>query len=183
MRFLDLSDKVKKMALSLKPVIQKYDYDCGGAAVKDLLILLGRNELVVDLYNRLEVNSIDGTKSQNIKKFFDEEKIDYVEKIKGTVSDLQRFLNRGYVCLVSYQAWGTEEEMDSLVSGHYSIVFDVDEDYVWLIDPTIEGVEVPGFGKGIVRQARGEFYKRWWDKGVAGEIYDHWFLAVNIVRP
>ena len=73
--------------------------------------------------------------------------------------------------------------MDSLVSGHYSIVFDVDEDYVWLIDPTIEGVEVPGFGKGIVRQARGEFYKRWWDKGVAGEIYDHWFLAVNIVRP
>lgn len=173
--------KVKKMALALKPVVQKFDYDCGGAAVVDLLSLLGREDVInADLYQRLDVNPMDGTKSQNIKKLFEEEKIEYSEKFKATVDDLDKLIKEGCVCLISYQAWGTEEEMDNLDSGHYSIVFEVDKEYVWLIDPTIDGVEVPGSVPGIVRRSKDYMERRWVDKGTAGEIYDHWLLAVKV---
>lgn len=171
------------MALALKPMVQKFDYDCGGAAVVDLLTLLGREDVMKnDLYQRLDVNPMDGTRSQNIKKLFDEEKIEYREKFKATIPDLEKLTEEGYVSLISYQSWGTEEEMDNLDSGHYSIVFEVDKEYVWLIDPTIDGVEVPGSVPGIIRRTKAYLEKRWMDKGVAGEIYDHWLLAVKIVK-
>lgn len=163
-----------------KIVTQKFDYDCGGAAVSTLLLMLGKEEVLkTDVYERLKVNPIDGTKSINIKKFFDEEKIPYLEIWEASLSDVENVLSNNGVVLISYQSECGEEEIDKLECGHYSIIFDLDEEFVWLIDPSWEEEYVPGSGIGVFKTERVEFEKRWIDKGVDGEIYNRWMMAVR----
>lgn len=164
-----------------KIVAQKFDYDCGGAAVSTLLLMLGKEEVLkTDVYERLGVNPIDGTKSINIKKFFDEEKIPYLEIWEAGLSDVENVLNNNGVVLVSYQAQGEAEEIACLECGHYSVIFDIDEEFVWLIDPSWEEEYVPGSGIGVFKMGKTEFEKLWIDKGADGEIYRKWMLAVRI---
>jgi len=136
--------------------------------------------LKTELYQRLEVDPVNGTRIKNIKKLLDEEGVEYFEASGAGISDLEAALSVGYVCLVCYQAWGTEEEMDTLESGHYSVVFDVDEKSVWFIDPSVLKEDEVGEGIGVIFRTREDFDKRWRDKGVEGEIYDHWMLAVKV---
>lgn len=163
----------------VKPVTQTSDYDCGPAAVSSILMLAHREEVLkTDIYKRLKVDS-DGTKPTNIKRLLKEEKIEFVETFGASMAALQRALKHGYVCLVAYQMWGTDEEYASLDGGHYSVVFDVDEKYVWLMDSSIREQEVYEFGMGINRLTQEEFDEKWIDKDIDGELYDHWMLAVR----
>lgn len=162
-------------------VAQKFDYDCGLGAFSTLMLILNREDVLkTDLYDRLGVNPIDGTKSEKIKTVLNEEKVAYVEVTNAKISDLEAVIGIGGSCLVSYQAWGEPEEIEKIECGHYSIVFDVDDKFVWLIDPSEDVEYTPGFGKGVVRRTRDEFEKLWIDKGVDGTIYDHWLLAVRV---
>lgn len=164
-----------------KIVAQRFDFDCGWGAVCTLLLMIGREELMkTDLYSRLGVNPVDGTKSENIKKFFEEEKIAYLEIWKANLDDVEAILDSNGVILVSYQSDGTEEELRNLECGHYSLIFDIDDEYVWLIDPSWDEEYTPGLGKGVVRITRKEFFDRWIDKGVGDEMFDHWLMAVRI---
>ena len=173
--------KGRKRVVRIEPVIQKFNYDCGGAAVSNLLLMLGKGEVLkTELYQRLEVDPVNGTRINNIKKLLDEEGVEYFEASGVGILDLEAVLSTGYVCLVCYQAWGTEEEMDTLESGHYSVVFDVDETNVWFIDPSVLKEDEVGEGIGVIFRSREDFDKRWRDKGVEGEIYDHWMLAVKV---
>lgn len=162
-------------------VAQKFDYDCGGAAVSTLLLMLQREEILkTNIYERLMVNPIDGTKSIYIKKLFDDEDIPFLEVWKADLTDVENVLKNGGVLLVSYQAWGNPEEIKKLECGHYSIIFDIDKDFVWLIDPSAEVEYIVGSGIGVVKRPRKEFEKLWIDKGADGEIYDKWMMAVRI---
>lgn len=162
-------------------VAQKFDYDCGGAAVSTLLLMLQREEILkTDVYKRLDVNPIDGTKSEKIKELFDEEGIAYLEISKAELGDVERVIAAGGVCLISYQAWGEPEEIEKLECGHYSILFDIDKEDVWLIDPSADEEYTPGTGVGVVKRSRHEFEKLWIDKGVDGTVYERWLLAVRI---
>jgi hypothetical protein len=64
--------------------------------------------------------------------------------------------------------------------GHYSIVIDIDDEYVWLIDPGVEVEAEPGRGVGVIKKERKDFDKRWVDRSGSGEIYDHWMVAVRV---
>jgi len=165
-----------------KIVFQRDDFDCGWGMVCTLLLMLQREEVLkTDVYNRLGVNPEDGTKSENIKKLFDEENISYIEFWKSDLKDVEGVISVGGVCLVSYQAWGEPDEVEKLECGHYSIIFDIDEDYVWLIDPSYDDEEyMPGLGIGIVKRSREEFEILWVDKGVDGTVYEKWMMAVRI---
>jgi len=161
-------------------VVQRYDFDCGWGAVSTILLMIRREDVLkTDLFGRLGVNPLDGTKSQNIKKLFEEENIRYVESWGTSIEQVRTNLLYGKVCLVCYQAWGSLEEMEKLDSGHYSVIFDIDDQYVWLLDPAVDEEDVPGAGMGVVRKEIGEFDKWWIDKGLEGEIYDHWMIAVD----
>ncbi len=163
-----------------KIVAQKFDYDCGWGMVCTTLLMLNREDVLkTDVYKRLEVNPRDGTKSQNIKKLFEEEKIPYLEIWKASLADVANVLNNNGLVMISYQSEGTEEEISRLECGHYSTIFDIDQEYVWLIDPSWDTEYTPGFGKGVVRITRDEFDKMWLDKGSEGELFDHWMLAVR----
>ncbi len=165
--------------LEIEPVIQKFDYDCGGAMFSSLMLLIDREDVLkTDVYKRLKVGP-EGTKPTNIKRVLREEKIEFVETFGATMEDLKRMIKNGYVCAVAYQAWGTEEEYAQLEGGHYSVVFDATDKYIWLIDPSIHEEILRGFGAGIGRKETSEFDKRWKDKDADGELYDHWMLAVK----
>ncbi|PIZ24967.1 hypothetical protein COY48_00095 [Candidatus Collierbacteria bacterium CG_4_10_14_0_8_um_filter_43_86] len=177
----ELPQKGRKRVVRIEPVIQKFNYDCGGAAVSNLLLMLGKGDVLkTELYQRLEVDPVNGTRIKNIKKLLDEEGVEYFEASGAGITELEAVLAVGYVCLVCYQAWGTEDEMDTLESGHYSVVFDVDETNVWFIDPSVLKEDEVGEGIGVIFRSREDFDKRWRDKGVEGEIYDHWMLAVKV---
>ncbi len=162
-------------------VAQKYDYDCGGAAVCTLLLMLQREDVLkTDVYEKLEVNPIDGTKSILIKKLFDEENIPFLEVWNADLMDVENVLKNGGVVLISYQAEGAPEEIERLECGHYSILFDIDEEFVWLIDPSYEWEYIPGSGIGVVKLPRVDFDKLWVDKGIDGTVYEKWMIAVRI---
>ncbi len=165
-----------------KIVFQRDDFDCGWGIVCTLLLMLQREEVLkTDLYLRLDVNPVDGTKSEKVKKLFDEENIPYIEFWKADLTDLEKVVSVGGVCLVSYQAWGEPEEVERLECGHYSIVFDIDDEFVWLIDPSYDDEEyMPGLGIGVVKRPRAEFEKLWIDKGSDGTVYEKWMMAVRV---
>ncbi len=164
-------------------VAQKFDYDCGGAAFSTLMLMINREGVLkTDVYRRLDVNPIDGTKSEKIKEVLEEEKIPYLEIWEASLTDVENVLNNDGVVLISYQSEGSEEEIEKLECGHYSIIFDIDEEKVWLIDPSYDEEYTPGAGIGVFSMAREEFEKRWIDKGVDGEIYKKWLMGVRRVQ-
>jgi hypothetical protein len=172
----------KRRSKPEKIVFQREDYDCGGSMVCTLLLMCQREDVLKsDVYGRLEVNNVDGTKSEKIKQLFEEEVIPYVEIWKSSLKDVEHVIAGGGVCLVSYQAWGEAEEIERLECGHYSIVFDIDDESVWLIDPSYGDEEyMPGLGIGVIKRPRAEFDKLWVDKGTDGVVYEKWLLAVRV---
>ncbi len=164
-------------------VCQEFDYDCGWGTFSTLMIMKGREDVLkTDLYKRLDVNPIEGTTSEKIKEVLDEENIPYLEIWSGDFLDVEKAIESERVVLVSYQAWGEPDEIERLECGHYSIIFDIDEEFVWLIDPSWEpnwdeGV-VDKLGKGVVKRTRSEFERLWVDKGSDGIIYQNWMMVV-----
>ncbi len=165
-----------------KIVFQRDDYDCGGGIVCTGLLMLQREEVLkTDIYKRLDVNPVDGTKSEKIKQLFDEENIPYIEFWKADLEDVDGVISAGGFCMVSYQAWGEPDEVERLECGHYSIIFDIDDKFVWLIDPSYDDEEyMPGLGIGVVKRPREEFDKLWIDKGSDGIVYEKWMMALRI---
>lgn len=161
-------------------VAMRFDYDCGGASFCTWMLTINREDVLkTDVYRRLDVNPIDGTKSEMIKKVLEEEKIPYLEIWEASLDDVENVLDNNGVVLISYQSEGSDEEIERMECGHYSIIFDIDEEHVWLIDPSYDEEYTLGYGKGVVRRTREEFEKLWIDKGSDGTVYHHWMMAVK----
>ena len=108
-----LIDLFMNRKIIFEHVSQRYDYDCGVAAVNTLIMMLGREKLPADeLEKRLGTTPDLGTSPVNIKRVLDEEKIDYMESRNGKFEDLEKMIGADFVCLVVYQAWWTEKEKD-----------------------------------------------------------------------
>lgn len=163
-------------------VTMRFDYDCGGASFCTWMLMINREDVLkTDVYRRLDVNPVDGTKSEKIKQVLDEEQIPYLEIWEARLDDVENVLNNNGVVLISYQSEGSDEEVEKLECGHYSIIFDIDEENVWLIDPSFDEEYIPGAGIGVFSMARPEFEKRWIDKGVDGQVYKNWMMGVRRV--
>ncbi|KKT39584.1 MAG: hypothetical protein UX47_C0011G0004 [Candidatus Collierbacteria bacterium GW2011_GWA2_46_26] len=172
---------LRKRRVDFEPITQKFKYDCGVATVGNLLLLLERKDVLeTDLYRRLKPTPTEGTKIRNIKKLLNEEGIEHFEGSGCSMRDLELILWSGYVCMVCYQAWGKEKHYKKLDSGHYSIVYRVDENSVWFIDPSVRSEREPGEGVGIIRRSKESFNRKWKDKGSDGVIYNHWLLAARL---
>ncbi len=171
----------RRRRVEFEPITQKFKYDCGVATVSNLLLLIQREDVLeTDLYRRLKPTPTEGTKIRNIKKLLNGEGIEYFEGSGCSMSDLEQILWSGYVCMVCYQAWGKEKHYKNLDSGHYSIVYRVDENSVWFIDPSVKWEKEPGQGIGIIRRSKEGFNRKWKDKDANGVIYNHWLLAVKL---
>jgi predicted double-glycine peptidase len=152
-------------------------FDCGAAAVRAIYAsLTGVTLDDKSLKDKLEVDKVNGTSSEEIKRFFVEKGLMVLERENNTIEDIKRELGEGKLCLVVYQAWGTEKEYHELESGHYSVIYGVDDD-VYLLDPSIHKDD--GMGVGRRKLSLERFLANWKDKDDSGRIYERWCLIVG----
>jgi len=153
--------------------------DCGVAATRSIYAsLMG---VVLDeksLKDKLGVHKEHGTKPSEIKKFFEEKGLIVIEEENRTIEDIKKELGEGRLCLVVYQAWGTEKEYQELESGHYSVIYGVDDEHVYLLDPSIHKDD--GLGLGRRKLSLERFLANWRDKDDWGKVYIRWCLAVGV---
>ena len=184
---LDVLDRTASMEneilnvnkLSVTPVLQDFNYDCGRAVVKTLLKSLGRETDDALLQDNLKTNPRTGTHPTRIVSTLRQMGLNLVEKVGAELADLEKMVSEGYYCLVVYQAWGSRRERRRLESGHYSLVYAVDGESVHLADPLVEESDGFGMGEGLKRMPKLKFDNDWRDQDYRGEVYDHWMLAVK----
>ena len=173
-----MSNKKDRIFLvPVKPSRQENGYECGLSCVMTILNSLGIRQRKEALKKRLGTSSKSGTHPERIKGFLREMGLKYRETHGGALSDLESRLKRQKLCLVVYQAWGSQKYCDRLESGHYSVVFGFENEYLWLADPFVKGGKTR-YGKGVRKIKKTVFESRWKDMDHKGVTYDHWMLAV-----
>jgi len=173
------SEELSLKGLPVTPVLQDFNYDCGRAVVKTLLKSIGKQTDDQELQDMLRTNPRTGTHPTRIIETLSGMGLSLVEKLGAKISDLDEMVSQGYYCLVVYQAWGTRAQRRKLESGHYSLVYAVDQDQVHLADPLVEESDGFGLGEGLRRLHKNEFETDWKDQDFTGKVYDHWLLAVK----
>lgn len=157
----------------VKPVTQVNGYECGVACVQTILGTKGLRSNRLSLKKNLRTTRRYGTLSENIKEILGSYGLPTEEKFKAKLSDIETALCKGNLCLVAYQAWGARKYYKKLQSGHYSVVFGFEKDYLWLADPFVKGERVR-YKTGIRKIRKTVFEERWMDE----DGLDHWMLSV-----
>lgn len=165
--------KEKILLVPVKPVIQMNGYECGVACVQTILGTRGLKSNRLSLKKKLGTNRNYGTLSGNIKSLLKDHGLKTRERFEAKIEDIEAELGKGKLCLVAYQAWGEKKYYAKLQSGHYSVVFGIEEDYLWLADPFVKGDRVR-YRVGVRKIRRSTFETRWMD----ADGLDHWMLAV-----
>ena len=168
-----MNKKDKILLVPVKPVIQVNGYECGVACVQTILGTRGLRSNRLSLKKKLRTKPSYGTLPHNIKNLLKSHGLKTREKFEANLEDIKRELVKGRLCLVAYQAWGEKKYYTKLQSGHYSVVFGIEEDYLWLADPFVKGNRVR-YRKGVRKIKKEIFQERWMD----ADGLDHWMLAV-----
>ncbi len=167
----------KILFVPVKPTRQQNGYECGLSSVMTILGTLGVKVRKDSLKKKLGTTSKHGTHPDKIKTLFQDLELEFREKHRASLNDLENKVKKRKLCLVVYQAWGSQKYYDKLESGHYSVVFGVEKDYLWLADPYVK-MQKTRYGKGIRKIKKEIFEGRWKDMDYKGKIYDHWMLAI-----
>lgn len=165
------------VVLPIKPVVQQNHYECGVACVGTILKTIGLKYNHERVKKHLGTNREYGTLPVRIAGYLGSRKVDYKEKHRASLDDLERNLRRGRLCLVAYQAWGNKKYFETLESGHYSVVFGYEKDYLWLADPFMKK-DKARYKKGIRKIRKDLFLERWVDEDGKKRLYKNWYLAV-----
>ena len=165
--------KDKILLVPVRPVIQVNKYECGVACVQTILGSRGLRANRLNLKKRLHTKPSYGTLVGDIKKLLLAHGLRTKEKYEANLSDIETEIGKGRLCLVAYQAWGEKKYYKKLQSGHYSVVFGFEKDFLWLADPFVKGERVR-YRRGVRKIRKEVFEGRWMDS----DGLDHWMLAV-----
>ncbi len=170
-------EKETILILPVKPITQANNYECGVACVQTILTSRGIRSNRLILKRRLGTRRAYGTMPRKIKEVLSSYEFKVKEKYGASLKDIEKELKRGRLCLVAYQAWGAKKYFESLQSGHYSVVFGIEDGFLWLADPNVRGSRVR-YRKGVRKIKREVFEDRWKDEDGKKKVYDHWYLAI-----
>jgi len=175
------SDKVYKneAKLPINPIVQKYNFDCGLAAIKTFLCTAGKEVEDEVILKYLKTNRVSGTHPRGIIQFVEHCGFEFVERLGATVSEIEEKITEGYYCLVVYQAWGSPKEHKNLLAGHYSLAYGYDSENLHLADPSVYEEDELEMGEGLRKLTKKEFDKDWIDQDYQGNVFDHWMLAIR----
>ena len=160
------------LILPVKPVVQVNHYECGVACVQTILRSKGVKTNRLSIKKQLRSNPRFGTYSDNIISLLLSQGLKTKERVGANLGDIETELKKGKLCIVAYQAWGYKKYFKKLQSGHYSVVFGYEKDFLWLADPYVKGDRVR-YKRGVRKIRRDVFEGRWMASGL-----DRWYLAV-----
>ena len=151
--------------------VQKYDWDCGVAAVYFLLMSKGQTVDYSRLTKDLEASAENGTDLVKVAEFLKNRPEFEVEiKNESNLEWVENELSRGRFCLVAYQNWQGKKDVGEPDWGHYGVIYRFEGNKVYLFDP--------GEDDGQTEFTKEEFVKRWYEDDL-GVHYLHWAMSLN----
>lgn len=147
---------MKKISLNVKPFQETPHVDmCGPASMKIVLDYYGIKKSEQELARLTGLVPGLGIDDKSIVKAF--ESLGFKAEIKNesTFDDIEEWLKKGVPVIVNWFTRGRHDYEDSEVAdGHYSVVFGLDDEYIYLQDPET------GSERKIKRE---DFMKVWFD--------------------
>jgi len=138
---------------------------CGPASLVSLLGFYGLEKTEQELAELCGTDLQKGTSNQKLISALQNLGVNVLASENGTWEVLQNLIMRNVPALVG---WQSEKE------DHFSIVTDISDDEVTLMDPEI------GQFKKI---AKDEFMANWWDSDwQTGKVLKQWFATIEVVN-
>jgi len=152
---------------------QKTDFSCGPASLRSIFYYYGVSVSEKELIDFGNIGE-EGTDFATMRKLANEYGFSFWSTYKGTIEDLKRWLNKKIPVLVCYQLGNPSGH-----NGHYSIVYGIDNKYIWLSDPSNY---YEGDGKKFTENRKmtiKKFMKHWfeYDNGIK---YQKWFSIIKL---
>ncbi len=156
---------------------QTTDYDCGPAAVENLLKRITGEWFDYEQLMRDLKTTEQGTDPENIREYLDRMGLRVFADGNGSVECLEWLMSRGMQILVGWQKDGTEQDAEKLLCGHYSLVDRIEGERIYFLEPDAWDIHDEPDGQAQIEKQ--DFYKRWRDMSTAGKYYERWFLGVK----
>lgn len=152
--------------IAVPDVLQSTDFSCGAAALQSVLAYYGVGRSEAELIELLGTNEETGTTPESMARVAGELGLRASIGENLALNELRVALEEGVPVIVAFQAWAEDKPPgfswpECWDEGHYAVVIGMDEDYVYLEDPSLFG------SRG--RIAVGEFLERWHDDAYSGE--------------
>ncbi|MEY4744545.1 MAG: hypothetical protein RL272_490 [Candidatus Parcubacteria bacterium] len=164
--------------LKLKPFSQRTAY-CGPASMKIVCAYFGREYEEKALGDLCGTTLQDGTDHAGLIKGAEAIGATVFSKAGGTVGDLRRFTMKHRLPVIVGWYSPSDPRKTKFVPGkdemedHFSVVYHVSRDYVYMMDPEVEGA-------GKRRMRIGRFLKLWWDTDTPKVIsVRRWFMVMR----
>ncbi len=160
---------------NVKSRCQHKDWSCGPASIRSLFYYYGISVSEQELIQYGEISE-EGTDFATMRKLANEYGFSFWSTYMGTIEDIKKWLNKKIPVLVCYQLGNP-----SGFNGHYSVVFGVDDNYIWLSDPSNYD---EGAGKKFTENRKmtiKKFMKHWfeYDNGIK---YKKWYAIIKLKK-
>lgn len=136
------------MPLYVKPIRQKFDYDCGPTVIQMILSSYGIKASIDEISKIAGTTKESGTSIEGMAKAFKYYGLETIVKELCTPDDLRYYINQQIPVVVDWFSF------DGGPGGHYSIIVSINKKNITLRDP--------GFTK-IRRISIKEFMSCWFD--------------------
>jgi len=132
---------MEKILLKVKPFQETLHADmCGPASLKIILNFYGLDRSEQELADLIGVVSGIGVDDKSIKKAAESLGFKVQIKNESTFDDVEEWLKKGVPVIVDWFTRGRCDYDDSEVAdGHYSVVFGLDDENIYLQDPETGG--------------------------------------------
>jgi ABC-type bacteriocin/lantibiotic exporter with double-glycine peptidase domain len=152
------------MRLRLPYFEQKFDYDCGAAALKMVLAAHGRRVPLAELIRRLRTTEKTGTTRRDMARVARTYGLRAETRCDSSLAELRRLAKRRATVIVEYI-------LPDFEGAHYAAVAGFSPGYILLHDPT----------KGShYKLTEKEFLKRWYGRHLT--VHRRWRLVVSSDR-
>jgi len=148
--------------IELNPFLQSESM-CGPASLKILLSHYGKDFSEDELALLCDSTLEKGTSHAGLTKAVGQLGLKYSEKADASLKDIEERVNDNSPVIIGW--WSKDEN-------HYSVVYGLDNENIYLMDPEIEG------GKRVM--SKKDFLDAWHDFDSATETeVSHWMLVIT----
>jgi predicted double-glycine peptidase len=150
----------------LKQTRQSTEYSCGASALQAVMSYWGKDVDEAELMQLLGTTPEEGTYPEAIVRVAQSQGLEAELRADLTLEEIEQATALGHPVIVLGQVWRSRKFGEALLAdewdcGHWFIVLDVDQDYVYFEDPYVR------MGKGFVPRAT---FEDAWHNVMGGDL-------------